>query len=156
MCCREAIAALHDEAERAEDTDWPQIAALDGGLDRLAPDPLLTINRAVAVAAVHGPRAGPWLPDPLLGDSRVARHHRLHAARLTTSLPEQQYLPARLPASAEPLGTGVGTAVPCRGTAAPRPSVVRRCARPRTDREELPCDPSRWHSRAGRSTSSPS
>jgi RNA polymerase sigma factor (sigma-70 family) len=112
-----AIAALHDEAERAEDTDWPQIAALYAVLDRLAPDPLLTINRAVAVAAVHGPRAGLELLEPLGGDGPVAGHHRLHAvrahlleqagdhraateayrtaARLTTSLPEQRYLSAR-------------------------------------------------------------
>jgi RNA polymerase sigma factor (sigma-70 family) len=112
-----AIAALHDEAERAEDTDWRQIAALYAVLDRLAPDPLLTVNRAVAVAAVHGPRAGLDLLDPLLGDTRVRDHHRLHAvrahlleecgdsggavdsyrtaARLTTSQPERQYLQAR-------------------------------------------------------------
>jgi predicted RNA polymerase sigma factor len=112
-----AIAALHDEAVRAEDTDWPQIAALYAVLDRLAPDPLLTINRAVAVAAVHGPRAGLDLLEPLAADSQVTGHHRLHAvrahlleqagdhraateayrtaARLTTSLPEQRYLSAR-------------------------------------------------------------
>ena len=53
-----AIAAVHDEALRAEDTDWPQILALYGLLERMSDNPMVTLNRAVAVAMVHGPRAG--------------------------------------------------------------------------------------------------
>ena len=117
-----AIAAVHTEAARAEDTDWPQVAALYRLLDDLAPGPMVTLNRAVAVAMAEGPEAGLALLTPLDADARTARHHRLHAvrahlhemagdlaaaadgyrtaARLTTSLPEQRYLrerAARLP-----------------------------------------------------------
>ena len=53
-----AIAAVHDEAARVEDTDWPQILALYGVLERIAPGPMVTLNRAVAVAMVQGPEAG--------------------------------------------------------------------------------------------------
>ena len=53
-----AIAAVHDEAAAAEDTDWPQILALYDLLERIAPNPMVTLNRAVAVAMVHGPQAG--------------------------------------------------------------------------------------------------
>ena len=53
-----AIAALHDEASRAEDTDWPQILALYGVLMRLSDNPMIALNHAVAVAMVHGARAG--------------------------------------------------------------------------------------------------
>jgi predicted RNA polymerase sigma factor len=109
-----AIAAVHDEAARAEDTDWPQILALYGLLERLSDNPMVMLNRAIAVAMVHGPRAGLELLDALDVDGRLAGHHRLGAVRahllemagdhaaaivhyraaagLTTSLPEQRYL----------------------------------------------------------------
>ncbi|WP_329520031.1 RNA polymerase sigma factor [Spirillospora sp. NBC_01491] len=112
-----AIAAVHAEAARAEDTDWPQILALYGLLERLAPNPMVTLNHAVAVAMVRGPRAGLDLLVPLGSDDRMSGHHRLHAvrahllemagdhrgalasyrtaARLTTSIPEQRYLRSR-------------------------------------------------------------
>jgi RNA polymerase sigma factor (sigma-70 family) len=112
-----AIAAVHDEAPRPEDTDWPQILILYTILERISPNPMVTLNRAVAVAMVHGPRAGLDLLDTLDADSRMAGHHRLDAvrahllemagdhaaahscyqlaARRTTSLPEQRYLQAR-------------------------------------------------------------
>lgn len=112
-----AIAAIHDEAIRAEDTDWAQILALYRLLDRLAPSPMVTLNHAVAAAMVHGSRAGLALLEPLDTDSRIAKHHRLAAvrahlyemagdrqaalahyrtaARRTTSLPEQRYLQMR-------------------------------------------------------------
>jgi RNA polymerase sigma factor (sigma-70 family) len=112
-----AIAAVHAEAARAEDTDWPQILALYELLERITPNPMVTLNRSVAVAMVHGPQAGLDLLRTLDGDERVARHHRLfairahllelagdleaarasydEAARRTTSLPEQRYLEAR-------------------------------------------------------------
>jgi RNA polymerase sigma factor (sigma-70 family) len=112
-----AIAALHDEAATAEETDWPQILALYRLLETIAPGPMVTLNRVVAVAMVHGPQAGLEILDPLETDERLARHHRLHAvrahlleragrpgdaresyrtaARYATSLPEKRYLEGR-------------------------------------------------------------
>lgn len=74
-----AIAALHDEAARADDTDWPQILALYDLLVRRAPEPMAELSRAVAVAMVHGPRAG--LAEVAALESRLAGHHRLDAVR---------------------------------------------------------------------------
>ncbi|MFF4168545.1 RNA polymerase sigma factor [Streptomyces sp. NPDC001744] len=76
-----AIAAVHDEAGSAGETDWPQILALYDLLERTGPNPMVTLNRAVAVAMVHGPGAGLELLDGLAADKRLARHHRLLAAR---------------------------------------------------------------------------
>jgi RNA polymerase sigma factor (sigma-70 family) len=76
-----AIAAVHDEASRAEDTDWPQIAALYGVLARVADNPMVTLNQAVAIAMVQGPEAGLAMLEPLDDDARVADHHRLIAVR---------------------------------------------------------------------------
>jgi predicted RNA polymerase sigma factor len=112
-----AIAAVHDEAARAEDTDWAEVVALYEMLARIAPNPMVTLNQAVAVAMVDGPRAGLDLLATLDADERMAGHHRLHAvrahlqekagdlaaarasyrtaARGTTSLPEQRYLEGR-------------------------------------------------------------
>ncbi len=74
-----AIAALHDEAARAEDTDWPQILALYDILVRLAPEPMAELGRAVAVAMVRGPESGLAEVDALR--DRLAGHHRLDAVR---------------------------------------------------------------------------
>jgi RNA polymerase sigma factor (sigma-70 family) len=74
-----AIAALHDEAARAEDTDWPQILALYGILERMTGNPMVTLNRAVATAMVHGPAAGLTVLEPL--DQRLPGHYRLQAVR---------------------------------------------------------------------------
>ncbi|MFJ3435653.1 RNA polymerase sigma factor [Streptomyces cyaneofuscatus] len=74
-----AIAALHDEAGRAEDTDWPQILALYELLVHRTPDPAAALGRAVAVAMVHGPRAGLVEVDALAGAS--GGHYRLDAVR---------------------------------------------------------------------------
>jgi RNA polymerase sigma factor (sigma-70 family) len=112
-----AIAAVHDEAARPEDTDWPQILILYGMLHALAPSPMVTLNRVVARAMVDGPAAGLAALDELAGDPVLARHHRTaavrahlletagdldgarahyrQAARLTLSLPEQRYLESR-------------------------------------------------------------
>jgi RNA polymerase sigma factor (sigma-70 family) len=112
-----AIAAVHAEAERAEDTDWAQIAVLYEMLARIAPGPVVTLNRAVAVAMVEGPDAGLAMVDPLLRGRRPQHDHRLHAVRAhllelagegaqarqeyllaasaTTSTPEQRYLRRR-------------------------------------------------------------
>ncbi|MYU36161.1 RNA polymerase sigma factor [Streptomyces sp. SID8358] len=76
-----AVAAVHDEAEHVEATDWPQILALYGLLEQAAPNPMVTLNRAVAVAMVHGPAAGLELLATLEDDRRMARHHRLLATR---------------------------------------------------------------------------
>ena len=112
-----AIAAIHAEAPSNDATDWPQIVALYDLLARVAPNPMVTLNQAVAVAMVDGPRAGLDLLAPLDADVRLASHHRLAAvrahlyellgdsdvaieqyrlaARRTTSRPEQRYLEAR-------------------------------------------------------------
>ncbi|KQZ32341.1 RNA polymerase subunit sigma-24 [Caulobacter sp. Root1472] len=112
-----AIAAVHDEAARAEDTDWLQILALYGLLERMADNPMVRLNHAVALAMAQGPRAGLERLAELKGDKRLAGHHRLAAVRahllemagdrdeaigayrtasaLTASAPEQRYLLAR-------------------------------------------------------------
>jgi len=109
-----AIAAVHDEAARAEDTDWPQILALYELLKGVSPSPMVTLNHAIATAMVHGPSKGLELLKPLDSDHRLAEHHRLSSVRAhllellgdhesavrhyriaasrTTSIPEQNYL----------------------------------------------------------------
>ncbi|MCW2975151.1 MAG: putative subfamily polymerase sigma-24 subunit, partial [Actinomycetia bacterium] len=76
-----AIAAVHDEAPSAEETDWPQILALYNVLEGVSPGPVVTLNRAVAVAMVNGPRAGLDLLGTLDGDERMTHTHRLDAVR---------------------------------------------------------------------------
>ena len=110
-----AIAAVHDRAPQADDTDWPQILALYGLLEQMTGNPVVTLNRAVAAAMAEGPSAGLALLDAV-GD-RLAGHYRLDAVRAhllemagdtkgalahyraaanrTTSLPEQRYLAAQ-------------------------------------------------------------
>jgi predicted RNA polymerase sigma factor len=112
-----AIAAVHGEAARAEDTDWRQILVLYELLETLAPGPMVSLNRIVAVAMVHGPEVGlsrleqaatdPALKDhhrveavrahllELAGDLQAAREAYLLAAQRTLSLPEQRYLSSR-------------------------------------------------------------
>jgi RNA polymerase sigma factor (sigma-70 family) len=109
-----AIAAIHDEAAQAEDTDWPQIMALYELLKGMSDNPMVTLNHAVAAAMVHGPAAGLELLDALDADGRLAGHHRVDAVRAhllelagdwpgaiahyqaaagrTASLPERNYL----------------------------------------------------------------
>ena len=109
-----AIAAVHDEAARADDTDWPQIMALYGLLSRMTDNPMVTLNHAIAAAMVHGPAAGLALLEQLDRDERLAGHYRLDAVRghlheragnpeaalahyraaaaRTTSIPERNYL----------------------------------------------------------------
>jgi predicted RNA polymerase sigma factor len=110
-----AIAAVHDRAPRADDTDWPQILGLYGLLEQMTDNPVVTLNRAVATAMADGPAAG----LAVLGEveQRLAGHYRLDAVRAhllemagdttgaiehygaaanrTTSLPEQRYLATR-------------------------------------------------------------
>jgi len=112
-----AVAAVHAEAPTAAETDWPQVLELYDLLHALAPSPVVTLNRAVAVAMVDGPRAGLAGLHALAGDGQLAEHHRLasvrahlqemagdrqaalvgyaDAARRTTSIPEQRYLRAQ-------------------------------------------------------------
>jgi predicted RNA polymerase sigma factor len=109
-----AIAAVHDEAARVEETDWPQILALYGVLMRMSGNPMVALNHAIATAMVDGPAAGLELMKALDADERLAGHHRLDAVRAhlleragdreaaiehfrkaagrTTSLPERNYL----------------------------------------------------------------
>jgi RNA polymerase sigma-70 factor (ECF subfamily) len=76
-----AIAALHCQAARAEDTDWPQIARLYDWLERLQPSPVVALNRAVAIAMVDGPARGLALIDELAASGDLDNYHLLHAAR---------------------------------------------------------------------------
>ncbi len=76
-----AIAAVHDEAAHVEDTDWPQILALYGVLERMSDNPMVQLNRSVAAAMVHGPNAGLELLTALEADARIAGHYRLDAVR---------------------------------------------------------------------------
>ena len=76
-----AIAALHDEAARPEDTDWPQILALYDLLKQISDNPMVILNHTVAAAMVHGPRKALALLDELKDDPRIAEHHRIDAVR---------------------------------------------------------------------------
>jgi predicted RNA polymerase sigma factor len=112
-----AIAATHADAATAEETDWGQVHALYLILERIAPNPMVTLNRAIALAETSGPAAGLALLSTLDGDVRMARHHRLlsvrahllektgdtagayehyrRAAKATASIAEQRYLESR-------------------------------------------------------------
>jgi predicted RNA polymerase sigma factor len=112
-----AIAAVHAEAARAEDTDWPQILALYDVLAALAPGPVVTLNRIVAVAMVDGPDAAMAQLNAAAADPALAGYHRVpavrahlleqtgdvpgartqyrRAAELTLSVPERVYLLGR-------------------------------------------------------------
>jgi RNA polymerase sigma factor (sigma-70 family) len=74
-----AIAAVHDQSARYTDTNWSEILSLYGLLERMTGNPMVTLNRAVAAAMAHGPRAGLALLDDL-GD-RLGDHHRIHSVR---------------------------------------------------------------------------
>lgn len=76
-----AIAAVHDEAPRPEDTNWPQILALYDLLRRMSDNPMVALNHAIATAMVHGVATGLELLDALESDTRIASHHRLDAVR---------------------------------------------------------------------------
>ena len=81
LAVQAAIAALHCQAARAEDTDWPQILRLYDLLERLQPSPIVSLNRAVAVAMVHGPRPALTLIDALSAAGDLDSYHLLHSAR---------------------------------------------------------------------------
>jgi predicted RNA polymerase sigma factor len=109
-----AVAAVHDEAAHVDDTDWAQILALYTVLERMSDNPMVSLNRAIAVAMVHGPATGLELVNELDTDTRLAGHYRLDAVRAhlleragkttdaiahyhaaaerTTSIPERNYL----------------------------------------------------------------
>jgi predicted RNA polymerase sigma factor len=107
-----AIAAVHDRALRADATDWPQILALYGLLEQMTGNPIVTLNRAVAEAMVHGPSAGLTLLDTveeqlaghyrldvvrahlleMAGETTAALQHYRAAADRTTNLPARQHL----------------------------------------------------------------
>jgi len=75
-----AIAALHAAADSVDATDWPQIAALYGALARLAPSPVVEVNRAVAVGMADGPHAGLAVLEPVLASGALTGYAPLHAA----------------------------------------------------------------------------
>ena len=109
-----AIAALHDEAQTTAQTDWAQISALYGLLERMSDNPMIALNRAVAIAMVEGPAAGLLVVDTIAQDERLKDHYRVDAVRAhlyerldqrdlalghyrraaerTASLPERNYL----------------------------------------------------------------
>jgi len=121
-----AIAAVHDEAARAEDTDWPQILALYGLLEKFAPGPMVTLNRIVAVGMVHGPGTALDVLATAEGGPALADHHRTFAVRAhllemagepwaaaiqyrlaaqrSLSIPERRYLESRAARLASPGG----------------------------------------------------
>jgi predicted RNA polymerase sigma factor len=112
-----AIAAIHDEAPSAEETDWPQIKSLYGLLLQMSDNPMVALNHAVAVAMADGPTVGLQRLERLAGDKQLAEDHRLYAvrahllemsgdtaaareaylaaARRATNLPQQRYLNRR-------------------------------------------------------------
>jgi predicted RNA polymerase sigma factor len=112
-----AIAAVHDEAPSAEDTDWPHILSLYDLLRTIEPGPMVTLNRVAAVAMVHGPNvgleelsdaetdralAGPYRVSAVRAhllemarDREGALCHYRRAARLTLSIPERRNLQSR-------------------------------------------------------------
>ncbi len=112
-----AIAATHADAATAEETNWPQVHALYLVLERIAPNPMVTLNRAIALAETEGPPAGLALLSTLDADERMAGHHRLlsvrahllektgdtagayehyrRAAKSTASIAERRYLESR-------------------------------------------------------------
>ena len=112
-----AIAAIHDEAPSAEETDWPQIKSLYGLLLQMSDNPMVALNHAVAVAMADGPTVGLQRLDTLAGDKQLTEDHRLYAvrahllemsgdtasareaylaaARRATNLPQQRYLNRR-------------------------------------------------------------
>ncbi len=118
-----AIAAIHDEAARFEETDWPQILAFYQLLERLSDNPIVSLNRIVATAMVEGPKAGLDALDVLAADARLKGHYRLDAVRAhllekagdreaavahyrkaaarTSSVPERNYLVTRAARLAE-------------------------------------------------------
>ncbi|KPM53732.1 RNA polymerase subunit sigma-24 [Frankia sp. R43] len=139
-----AIAATHADAATAAETNWPQVHALYLILERIAPNPMVTLNRAIALAETKGPPAGLELLATLDGDERMAGHHRLlsvrahllerngdpagayehyrRAARATASLAEQRYLEARASRvrlrQPRDLTAGAGAALPPDGGSA--------------------------------------
>ncbi|MFJ5837550.1 RNA polymerase sigma factor [Streptomyces shenzhenensis] len=112
-----AIAATHADAPTAAETNWPQVHALYLILERIAPNPMVTLNRAIALAETEGPHAGLALLSTLDSDERMAGHHRLlavrghllertgdlagahehyrRAAKATAGIAEQRYLESR-------------------------------------------------------------
>jgi predicted RNA polymerase sigma factor len=75
---------VHDKAPAASETDWPQILALYEVLSQVAPGPVVTLSRAVALAMVHGPKAGLALLGELDADDRMTHTHRLEDTAVDT------------------------------------------------------------------------
>jgi RNA polymerase sigma factor (sigma-70 family) len=147
-----AIAATHADAATAAETNWPQVHALYLILERIAPNPMVTLNRAIALAETRGPRAGLALLATLDADERMAGHHRLlsvrahllekagdpagayehyrRAAKATASIAEQRYLESR--------ASQVRTPTPPPGDRLDRDNSKKRGAQP----DDSPAQPS--------------
>jgi RNA polymerase sigma factor (sigma-70 family) len=146
-----AIAALHDRAPTAADTDWPQILALYGLLEQVSGSPVVTLNKAVAAAMAHSPEAGLAVLDAIdeqlagshrldavrahlleqAGDADGALRHYRAAARRTTNLPERRYLirrAARLRALSDRARCGARPAASASPPAPPRTRPASRGA----------------------------
>lgn len=90
-----SIAAVHAEARSSDETDWLQISLIYSMLEKMAPSPVVSLNKAVAEATALGPLQGLNVLAPLMRDKAMVRHHRFHAMRA--------HLPQRTAASAQPL-----------------------------------------------------
>jgi len=170
-----AIAALHAQADRPHETDWPQIVALYDVLTRLDRSPVVALNRAVAVAMRDGPGAGLPLVERILEEGELGEYHLAHAARadlyrrlgrreeatasysraleLTRQGPERRFLERRL--------TELRSGDPEAGMAAGRTSPVppqpnlRRTSRDRTRHDRTAPSPDRWPPRSPSPTPPP-
>ena len=121
-----AIAAVHDRAPRADDTDWPQILALYGLLEQMTGNPVVTLNRAVAAAMADGPSAGLALLDTV--DERLAGHYRLDAVRahLLEMAGDTRGRAGALPRRGQSDDEPSGTALPGHAGRAPQAGGRRR------------------------------
>ena len=146
-----AIAAVHAEAPSSDETDWPQVLALYELLERVAPNPMVTLNRAVALAMVDSPRAGLDLLATLDDDERLATHHRLASVRAhllelagdtvaarenfklaasqTTSAPEQRHLELRAARMSAATSVDASESMAFQLPRAPRRRLAWRAAR---------------------------
>jgi hypothetical protein len=135
-----AIAAVHAETARFEDTDWDQILGLYELLDRLAPAPMVTLNRIVAVAMVHGPEAGLRQLAEAEAEPALVGHHRFHAVRahLLERAGDHEAAHAAYRLAARSASPSSATSSPAPPASSPRPAHdpaqrhdIERC---------LPCD----------------
>ena len=155
-----AIAAVHDEAAHVSATDWPQILALYSVLERLADNPMVTLNRVIALAMVYGAEAGLAALAPLDAVGKLGGHHRLHSvrghllemagARMLLRIPRRRRQDCQRARAALPPDAGGGVARPGLSSDGAGPAMVRaRPSGPSTRRSRSDGDPWRARWRAG-------